>query len=173
MRFNHLPALDDEITPIYLGYNLGKAQEIMHLLAPLKHQVMIHGAGFKLCEVYENHGIDLGNYTVYDQDSCSGKILVAPSSALSNGFASNISQKKIAYCSGWAANESRQAQLTVDKLIPLSDHLDFFELIEFCKRLLPEKVWITHTPNPDVVSYYLDKAGIDNGFLKLEMETDD
>jgi putative mRNA 3-end processing factor len=165
--------LMNEYTPVFLGYNLGKAQEIMHILAPLEHPVQIHGAGYKLCDVYDKYGIDLGNYESYDRDTCEGKILIAPSSAISSGFASNVSRKKIAYCSGWAANESRRTQLTTDKLIPLSDHLDFFELINFCKKLSPKKVYITHTPNPDVVKHYLDNLGIENRFLDFEMEAED
>lgn len=160
-------------TPVFLGYNLGKAQEIMHLLSPLNHPIMIHGAGYKLCSVYDEEGIDLGPYQTYDRATCEGNILVCPSSALSNGFASNVRKKRIAYCSGWAALESRRSQLTVDKLIPLSDHLDFYELIDFCERLSPKKVYITHTPNPDVVNHFLEKRGITSGFLNLEMESDD
>lgn len=166
-------SLNEGYTPIFLGYNLGKAQELMHFLAPLHHPVMIHGAGYALCEVYENHGITLGNYTSYHRKTCEGKILIAPSSALSKGFASNLSKKRIAYCSGWAANESRRTQLLVDKLIPISDHLDFFELIDFCKRVDPRQVYITHTPNPSVVEFYLEKEGIPSLYLDLEMESDD
>ena len=165
--------IDDGYTPIFLGYNLGKAQEIMHILAPLGHPVMIHGAGYNLCPVYEQHGIHLGNYTTYNRDECEGNILIAPSSALSNGFASNVSKKRIAYCSGWAANESRRTQLTADKLIALSDHLDFFELINFCKQLSPKQVYITHTPNPDVVKHYLDHEGILSSFLNADTEPED
>ena len=166
-------SLHDEATPIFLAYNLGKAQEIMNLLVPLNHPMMIHGAGFKLCAVYEKHGIDLGNYTAYDRDTCAGKILITPSSALAKGFASNLAKVRIAYCSGWAANESRRTQLNADRLIPISDHLDFFELIRFCKSLNPQKVYITHTPNPDVVQHYLEKEGIESAFLDLVAETED
>lgn len=165
--------LEDGYTPVFLGYNLGKAQEIMHLLSDLNHPIMIHGAGFKLCEVYDEAGIDLGPYQTYDRDTCEGNILVCPSSALSNGFASNVRKKRIAYCSGWAALESRRTQLTVDKLIPISDHLDFYELIDFCENLSPKKVYITHTPNPDVVKHFLDERKINSSFLNYEMEADD
>ncbi|MDZ7756416.1 hypothetical protein [Rhodohalobacter sp.] len=127
--------------------------------------IQIHGAGFKLCSVYDEEGIDLGNYESYDRDTCEGKILICPSSAISNGFASNVSRKRIAYCSGWAAMESRRSQLTVDKLIPISDHLDFFELIDLCEKLKPEMTYITHTPNPDVVKHYLDERNLASRFL--------
>ncbi len=166
-------SLNEDYTPVFLAYNLGKAQEVMHMLAPTGLPVQIHGAGYKMCDVYDEAGIDLGNYEAYDRDSCEGKVLVTPSSALSNGFASNVKKKRLAYCSGWAARESSRTQMTVDKLIPLSDHLDFFELIDLCKKLNPQKVHITHTPNASVVQHYLEKAGIESRFLDLESETDD
>lgn len=164
--------LKEDSTPVFLAYNLGKAQEVMHLLAPLGHPVQIHGAGYKMCEVYEEAGIDLGNYESYDRRTCKGKILITTSSALKNGFASNVRDKKIAYCSGWAVREATRTQLTVHKLIPLSDHLDFFELINICEQLNPKKVHITHTPNADVVQHYLKERNIDSEFLKMEMQSE-
>ncbi|MTI89678.1 MAG: hypothetical protein FH748_17135 [Balneolaceae bacterium] len=164
-------ALNEGYTPIFLAYNLGKAQEIMHFLKNLNHPVQIHNAGFKLCDVYEQEGIDLGQYETYDHDTCKGKILITPGSALGNGFASNIKKKRIAYCSGWAAMEARRVQMTVDKLIPLSDHLDFFELIRLCEKLNPKKTYITHTPNPNVVLHYLEKRGIAASTLKQRQKT--
>ncbi len=162
--------LEEGFTPIFTAYNLGKAQELMYILKELNHPMQIHGAGFKLCKVYEEHGFSLGDYETYNRSTCEGKILITPGSALGNGFASNVKKKRIAYCSGWAANESRQTQLTVDELIPLSDHLDFFELIDLCKKLHPKKVYVTHTPNPKVVQHYLDELGIESSFLDLEAD---
>jgi len=173
IRIFAVESLEAGFTPIFLGYNLGKAQEILHLLAPLSRPMMIHGTGHKLSSVYDNHGIDLGDYHPYDRETCEGNILVCPSSALSNGFASNVAKKRIAYCSGWASLESRRTQLTVDKLVPLSDHLDFYELIDFCKSLTPKKVYVTHTPNPDVVNHYLEQEGINASFLSLEADEKD
>ncbi len=161
-------ALAEDYTPIFLAYNLGKAQEIMHLLKNMHHPVQIHDAGFNLCEVYEQAGIDLGDYETYNRDTCEGKILICPSSAMSKGFASNIPKKRIAYCSGWAAGESRKNQLRADKLIPLSDHLDFFELIRLCKKLRPKMTYITHTPNPKVVQHYLEQRGIPSMSLETK-----
>jgi putative mRNA 3-end processing factor len=165
--------LDGGGTPIFIAYNLGKAQEVMHMLAPLGHPVQIHGAGYKMCEVYEEAGINLGNYAPYDRESCKGNILITPNTALNNGFASNISNKKIAYCSGWAAREATRTQLTAHKLIALSDHLDFFELIKLCTKLDPKEVYITHTPNADVVRHYLNNRNISSRFLDMKDETED
>lgn len=168
-----IQSLDEGYTPVFLAYNLGKAQEVMHMLSPSELLVQIHGAGYKLCSVYEEAGIDLGNYEAYNRDTCEGNVLITTNSAINNGFASNVSKKRLAYCSGWAARESSRTQLTVHKLIPLSDHLDFFELIDLCKKLRPKEVLITHTPNASVVQHYLDELNIQSRFLDLEAETDD
>ena len=162
--------LTDDYTPVFLAYNLGKAQEVMHMLAPLGHPVQIHGAGYKMCDVYEEAGIDLGNYEAYTRASWEGNILITTTSAINNGFASNVRKKKLAYCSGWATREATRSQLTAHKLIPLSDHLDFFELIRLCEELDPQLVHITHTPNPDVVQHYLDERNISSSFLDTEVE---
>ena len=143
------------------------------MLAPTGLPLQIHGAGYKLCGVYEEAGINLGNYESYDRETCEGKVLITTNSAINNGFASNVRKKKLAYCSGWAAREASRSQLTVHKLIPLSDHLDFFELINLCSKLTPKKVHITHTPNADVVQHYLDNLNIESRFLDLETETGD
>lgn len=161
-------SLADGYTPIFLAYNLGKAQEIMYMLKELNHPMQIHGAGYKLCSVYEDEGFELGNYETYQRENCEGKILIAPSSAPETGFASNVKKIRTAYCSGWASNEARRVQLTADELIPISDHLDFFELIELCEKLQPKKVWITHTTNPKVVEHFLSEKGINSGFLDMD-----
>lgn len=158
-------ALDDGYTPVFLAYDLGKAQEVMQMLAPLNHPVQVTESAFALCLVYEEAGFDLGNYEIHDPHNCEGKILITTTGAINDGFASSVFKKRIAYCSGWAVHTSNRSYVTADKRIALSDHLDFFELIRLCKRLNPQKVYLTHTPNPDVVQHYLDNLNIDSQLL--------
>jgi putative mRNA 3-end processing factor len=155
-------------TPVFLCYNLGKAQEVMHILAPAVDRIQIHGAGFGLCKVYTGFGYDLGNYETYNRETLQGSVLITPGSTLDSVMLDSIRKKKIAYCSGWASNDARRVQLNADAMIPISDHPDFFELINFCKSMKPEHVYITHTPNPDVLSYYLGREGISSSGFQLE-----
>lgn len=159
-------SLKSDFTPIFLAYNLGKAQEVMQMLAPLNRPMQISQAGYTLCKIYERAGFHLGSYETYTPSTCEGKILIATNRALNNGFAADVSKKRIAYCSGWATGTTRFVGPSIDKLIPLSDHLDFFELIELCKKLKPEKVHITHTPDASVVQHYLDNLNIDSRLLE-------
>lgn len=174
MRSFASEALGEGYTPVFLGYNLGKAQEIMHGLAPLGVPMQIHGAGYELCRVYEEAGIALGNWEKYDRATVQdGRILITPSSSLDAPMLRNIRRKRVAYVSGWATHESRRVQLTIDKLFPLSDHIDFFELLELTEKLNPRKVYITHTPNPRVVQHYLAERGIASQPLEMEGYEDD
>jgi putative mRNA 3-end processing factor len=160
-------------TPLFLGYNLGKAQEILHLLEPMDHRKMIHGGGYPYCEVYQQAGISLGNVEPYDRAHCEGAILVGPTSVLASGFASNVERLRVAQCSGWAALASRRTQLNLDRGFALSDHLDFFELLDVCDALQPRTIHITHSPTPDVVAHFLEQRGHHAQFLNLTMEQEE
>lgn len=163
-------SVDNGYTPVFLGYNLGKAQEMMHMLRDLPQTKQIHGAGYPLCSVYEDYGIDLGPYERYNRASSEGCLLFTPNSGLESGFASHIKKKRIAYCSGWASHEARRTQTQAHALIPLSDHLDYFELIRVCEYLQPKRIYITHTPDPKVVLHELRHRGLDAVYLDMDHE---
>lgn len=154
-------ALENEYTPVFLAYNLGKAQELMFALKSLGVTAQIHGAGFPLCQIYEEFGVNLGSFERYDRNTIKGKVLITPSSSLGHAMLNNIKRKKIAYVSGWAVHESVRQQMTVDARIPMSDHADFYEVINMVKQLKPKKTWVTHSPQPQIMCKYLQEAGFD------------
>ncbi len=166
--------LEDGETPVFLCYNLGKAQEVMHALASCDPSVtvQIHGGGEKLCRVYEDFGMDLGRWEPYDRDTLQGKVLIAPSSALDSPMIRNLRKRRIAYVSGWASLEARASQLLTDALIPLSDHLDFFQLLDVCRKLAPRHIWLTHSPDPGVALHYLRNEGLSCSSLDKERSDD-
>ncbi len=167
-------ALRDDAIPVLLCYNLGKAQVVMHALASSDPPVtvQIHGGGEKLCRVYEQFGVDLGRWEAYDRQTLAGKVLVTPASSLETPMIGNIRKKRIAYVSGWASLEARASQLLADTLIPLSDHLDFFELLDVCRTLRPRHTWLTHSPDPTVALHYLQKEGFSCSSLEEERNHD-
>lgn len=165
IRNEAIASLKEGYTPIFLAYSLGKTQEVLHALKGIDAEIQVHGAGFGLCKIYEDFGHDLGVYEAYDRQSVQGKVLICPASALGAGTASNLKKVRTFYVSGWASLEARRVQAGVDALIPLSDHVDFFELIDFCRSLSPSKVWVTHTPDASVVQHYLAKEGIESSAI--------
>ncbi|SMO54395.1 hypothetical protein [Fodinibius sediminis] len=159
-------SLEEGYTPVFLAYDLGKAQEVMYMLAPLNRTVQISDDCFQFCSVYEDAGFELGRYEPYDQTNFSEKILIATHRTLRHKLSPHIRAQRIAYCSGWAAGSRGRGRGSINRRIPLSDHLDFFELINLCRELHPKMVHITHTPNADVVRHYLDELNIDSRLLE-------
>ena len=49
-----------------------------------------------------------------------------------------------ALLSGWGIEASAPYRRKVDQVIPLSDHADYPDLIEFVGRVAPQKIYTTH-----------------------------
>lgn len=145
--------------PAFYCYSLGKTQEVLHALAPLGITTQVHGSAYALCQIYERFGFPLGSYERYDRKTVDGKALICPHGAI------ELPRMRPALVSGWATLEARSAQTGADARIPLSDHIDYFELLAWIGRMRPGKVFITHTPNPAVLMHALDRMGIANGAL--------
>jgi len=165
-------SLSEGFIPVFLAYSLGKTQELMHALAPLEQPIQVHQSAFPLCKIYNEMGVDLGSYSKFKKNTDSDYILITPGMGSSNSILHSIPKTKIAYVSGWAALEPRGMSMNVDKRIPLSDHIDFFELISLCEQIRPKKVLITHTPNSKVICHYLNERNIDASPLESAFNYD-
>lgn len=152
--------LANDTIPVFLAYNLGKAQELLHILANVKIPVMIHPAGYTLTHIYKKYGFDMGNYQKLDHKKSKGHVLVIPSSYLTSREMTNIKSKSIAYVSGWASIESRNSRLSANRRIALSDHVDFYDLMDMIATLRPRITYITHSPNPEIVCHFIQKMGL-------------
>jgi len=137
-------ALGDSVTPVLLGYALGKAQEAMALVSALGYPVRVHPGVARLADVYRQFDVDLGPYEIDDGETPSGCVLIAPPSALRTGLPR---RRRTLYLSGWALDRSTQYRLGVDEAVPLSDHADFSELVQFVREAQPGHVYTTHGPS--------------------------
>jgi Cft2 family RNA processing exonuclease len=55
-----------------------------------------------------------------------------------------IPRRRTAFLSGWAMDPEARTRFGVDEVIPMSDHADFSELLEYVERSKPEKVYTVH-----------------------------
>lgn len=124
--------------PCFLAYSLGKTQELLGLLAGKNIPVWVSSGAFKLCRVYEEFGIDLGDYRLYENQEDLPGVLVVPSQ---RARFLKLKRPRFATVSGWAVTRrfNRGAYQ-----IPLSDHADFGELLRYVDRVKPLKVYTTH-----------------------------
>ena len=125
-------------TPVFMAYSLGKSQELLALLARKKIPVSVSKTVWKMSKVYEEFGVDLGNYSLYaDERTLPGVLIVPPQKAR---FV-DVENPSFATVSGWALTRRWNDG---SSQIPLSDHADFGELLRYVDSVKPLTVWTTH-----------------------------
>jgi putative mRNA 3-end processing factor len=131
------------------AYALGKAQRLITELRGRGHDapIYIHGALQRLCDLYVEHGVDLGEIrpaTGVKKDELKGRIVVAPPGALNDRWSRRLPDPITAMASGWMRVRQRARQRNVELPLIVSDHADWDELTRTIEELKPREVWITH-----------------------------
>jgi putative mRNA 3-end processing factor len=135
------------------AYALGKAQRVICLLREAGYHapIYIHGALKALCDLYRDHGVELGELrdaTVKDgagdKTDFAGQVVIGPPSSFQTSWARRFPDPVIAFASGWMGVRARARQRGVELPLILSDHADWDELTQTVKDVNPEQLWITH-----------------------------
>lgn len=131
------------------AYALGKAQRVIAHLRGMDYlkPIYIHGAMQKLCDLYRQFGVELGELRpVADlkPSDLKGEIIVAPPSALNDRWSRRLPDPITAMASGWMRVRQRARQKNVELPLVISDHADWDELTDTCLELAPQEVWVTH-----------------------------
>ncbi|MEA3064818.1 MAG: putative mRNA 3-end processing factor [Sphingomonadales bacterium] len=131
------------------AYALGKAQRLMMELRCRGYHdpIYIHGALQRLCDLYAEHGVDLGDLrpaTGASKDELRGRIVVAPPGCLNDRWSRRLPDPITAMASGWMRVRQRARQRNVELPLIVSDHADWDELTQTIEELKPREVWITH-----------------------------
>jgi Cft2 family RNA processing exonuclease len=135
--------LAEGVSPAFIGYALGRGQEIVHALCQAGIPTAVHGAIARYIPEYESRGYCFGGWEPYDAKTTSGKALVV---IPSHGSSLEASGKNIrlAYVSGWAALDNARARSGAEELIPYSDHADFDELLQLVERSGASHIDVVH-----------------------------
>jgi putative mRNA 3-end processing factor len=139
-------ALADRVTPVLLGYALGKAQEILKFLAGAGYRCAVHPAVHAIDRVYEALGVDLGSPRVLDDDAPPpepGEVVVCPPHLARSAPMRAIRRRRTAVLSGWAL-DGRHWFRGADAAFPLSDHADFPSLVRYAKASGAGRVFTVH-----------------------------
>ena len=144
-------AQSPERTHLVGAYSLGKAQRVIRLLREAEYDqpIFIHGAAEALCQIYEDHGVKLGELRLATDDSLTeaeyaGAIVVGPSSAFSNRWAQRFADPVVAFASGWMRIRQRAKQSGVELPLVISDHADWDELTQTITETGAGEIWVTH-----------------------------
>jgi len=151
--------LDEGLTPVFIGYPLGRGQEIVHVLCNTGIAASVHGSIARFIPVYEQNGYEFPGWEPYDAKTTAGKALV-----MVPGFQKYIEASgkayRLAYVSGWALLDNARARVGAEELIPYSDHADFDELLTIVERSGAREVDVVHGYT-EMFAYVLSQTGID------------
>jgi putative mRNA 3-end processing factor len=140
----------DESRCVLVGaYALGKAQRVIAELRGRGHEdaIYYHGAMERLCRLYEELGVPLGDLrpvTGASEDELRGKIVICPPGALNDRWSRRLPDPVTAMASGWMRIRQRARQRNVELPLVISDHADWDELTCTIQEVAPKEVWITH-----------------------------
>jgi Cft2 family RNA processing exonuclease len=151
-------------TPIVFAYTLGKGQEALKIISDAGLPVAVDYSILQFVPIYQKHGIEFRNFTKYKKSDMTGKINILPVNARYRKDFRNNNNLLTIYLSGWGLDKSAQYRMGVDRVLPLSDHADYEELIQLVETIKPQKVYCTHGFEQFVDS--LNNAGFKAELLK-------
>ncbi|NMN05803.1 MULTISPECIES: ligase-associated DNA damage response exonuclease [unclassified Novosphingobium] len=131
------------------AYALGKAQRLIAELRRAGHDapIFLHGAMERMCGLYREWGIDLGDLRPVAgvaKADVMGHIVVCPPSALNDRWSRRLPDPITAMASGWMRVRQRARQRNVELPLVISDHADWDELTATITQVNPAETWITH-----------------------------
>ena len=157
-------------------YALGKAQRVISLLRESGYDapIYLHGAMLKLCAVYEERGIPLGELRPsldVPKEALAGQIIIAPPSAIKDRWSRRLPDPVLALASGWMSVKQRARQSGVELPLVISDHADWNELRQTILQTEAETIWVTHG-REDALVYWSQQQGLAAEPLRLEAYED-
>ncbi len=158
------------------SYALGKAQRVIALLrdAGWDAPIYLHGAMIRLCELYIERGILLGDLRPsleVSKDDLKGQIIIAPPSAIKDRWSRRLPDPVLAVASGWMSVKQRAKQGGVELPLIISDHADWNELRQTIADTRASKVWVTHG-REDALVYHCQQQGLEAEPLRIEAYED-
>ena len=153
------------------AYALGKAQRLIAEMRCRGHHdpIYIHGALERLCALYEEFGVPLGELrpaTGAAKEELRGRIVLAPPGCLNDRWSRRLPDPITAMASGWMRVRQRARQRGVELPLVISDHCDWDEICDTIHEVSPREVWVTHGSEEALVRW-CELAGISARPLNL------
>jgi Cft2 family RNA processing exonuclease len=130
--------------PIVFAYSLGKGQEALKILSDAGLRVAADYNILKYVPVYQEFGISFKVCEKFKRSEFRDKVLLLPPSFRYHRFIQSLPGRYSIFLSGWAMHAKAEQRFSMDRVLPLSDHADFRQLLEFVHKVKPEVVYCTH-----------------------------
>jgi putative mRNA 3-end processing factor len=130
------------VTPILLGYVLGKSQEVARGLTERGFAVCAHPKIHEMISLYQDLGVPMGEVRKFDGTVKAGEVALFPPHRARAYSA--IWPRRTAMLSGWAVDANAFARHGADDAFPLSDHADFPQLLRYAKESGASEILTCH-----------------------------
>jgi len=167
--------LDEGRHVLLMGYELGKAQLLTYIFK--NYKLIIHDRIANINALYKNLGVDLYDYEALPLSIAESKnilkkepqVIISPmSKSFEKNFKSKYNAVSIAF-TGWAMSNRFD---NYDYALPLSDHADYYELIDFVKKCNPDKILTFHGFTKEFASS-LHELGFDASEISNDLRLDE
>jgi putative mRNA 3-end processing factor len=152
-------------------YSLGKCQRLIAEIRATGYDrpIYLHGALIRLCELYQEMGVDLGDIRPVmgvAKEDLKGQIVLAPPSAIADRWSRRLPDVLPCAASGWMQIRARAKQQLVELPLVISDHADWDELTATMAEVGAKEIWVTHGREEALV-YFASQHGIKAQALSL------
>lgn len=135
--------LANNITPVLLGYSLGKGQEILAALAAQPYEFFLHPAIYEMTVIAEEMGAVFPRYQRWEAGMGAGGVVLCPPHLIRK-LRGDMPPFRSAIVSGWALDPSARYRFGTDKAFCLSDHADYEELLDYVAQVNPQFIYTVH-----------------------------
>lgn len=153
---------NDGINSVLLGYSLGKAQRLLAMLNPELGPIHVHGAILPFLPFYREAGIQLPyTHTLKNEafrKAPGNALLVIAPAAFKPALRSKLGPVRTGFASGWTLLPKGQNRGGFDKGFPVSDHVDWPELLQTVTDCAPEEIWAAHGYTAEVSRYFSEQG---------------
>ena len=154
---DEIEKLNETKSNIMLGaYALGKSQRIIHLLNEhcADKNIMVHHSIMPFVKIYEDYGVKLGNYKMYDRKAMKNnqehQVYIVPPMVF-HSYHKAINVVRV-FASGW---KNLQQQNGISLYI--SDHADWSAILTTIEKVTPKQVWTLHGDGKQLKEYFEDR----------------
>ncbi|MDF3129795.1 ligase-associated DNA damage response exonuclease [Kiritimatiellaeota bacterium B1221] len=152
----------DGINSVLLGYSLGKAQRLLAMLHPGTGPIYVHGAILPFLPFYREAGIQLPfthtlKFDAFKREQGKALLVISPA-AYKPAIRAKLGPVRSAFASGWTLFKNNRIRGSFDCGFPVSDHVDWPELLQTVKDCAPEEIWADHGYTREVARYFSEQG---------------
>ncbi len=150
------------INSVLIGYSLGKAQRLLAMLNPETGPIYVHGAILPFLPFYREAGIQLPfthtlKIDAFKREQGKALLVISPA-AYKPAIRAKLGPVRSAFASGWTLFKNNKIRGSFDRGFPVSDHVDWPELLQTVKECAPEEIWADHGYTQEVARYFSEQG---------------